>query len=130
MKINQLFTRVVDIDILNNLVRCLGLSDVDDPRTFTRYDLRRVNAVARVTEMVPVLQTFYIPCKARLYLTDITEKKVVTIVKQVLRLHGYCILAKEKNVGTRKVIMYRVVNTSVDAHGMHQTFSAVSLGFD
>ncbi len=129
MKINQLFTRVIDLQVVNNLVRCLGLSDINDQRTFTRYDLRRVNAVARVQDMVPVLQTFYIPCKARLYLTEITEKKVITVVKQVLRLHGYCVIAKEKNVGTRKVIMYRIVNANVDSHGMHQTFSTVRLGF-
>lgn len=122
MKINQLFTRRVDLDVVLQLVKCIGLSGLDDSKNFTRYDLARVNAVTQVYAMVEVLRQYYLPCKAKLYLTEITDKKIITIVKQVLRLHNYSMLAKEKNHGNKKVIVYRVVNNgTLFNEGMHQT---------
>ena len=88
VRVNQLFTRVVDADVAEQLVQCLGLTGLDDSRNWTKYDLVRVGTVTRVQAMVGTLQTFYLKCKAKLYLTDLTEKKVITVVKQVLRLHN------------------------------------------
>lgn len=112
-KINQLFTRIVDREVAERLVKCLGLEGMDDSRSFTRYDLERVGAVTKVYAMVDELIKFYLPCKAKVYLTQLTEKKVITVVKQVIRLHNYSITAKEKNNGNKKIIVYRIMNNAV-----------------
>jgi hypothetical protein len=112
-KINQLFTKIVDRNVAERLVQCLGLQGLDDSSNFTRFDLVRVGTVTRIYAMVEQLSQYYLPCKARIYLTQINEKKAITIVKQILRLHNYSVVAKEKNNGNQKVIVYRIVNNQV-----------------
>lgn len=109
-KINQLFTKSVDRDVAERLVQCLGLKGLDDSTNFTRFDLVRVGAVTKIYAMIDQLYQYYLPCKARIYLTQINEKKAVTIVKQILRLHNYSVVAKEKNNGNQKIIVYRIVH--------------------
>ncbi len=110
MKINQLFTRCVELEVANRLVTCIGLTGMNDGRNFTKYDLIRVDAVRNFErDLLPELATYYLPCKAKLYLVDLNEKKLLTVVKQVLRLHTYCVFAKEKSFGSKKIIVYRVV---------------------
>ena len=132
MKINQLFTRPADIELLEQMVRCLGLSGLHDSRSFTKYDLARLHTVQKFNEqIVDRLIAFYLPCKAKLYLVDLTEKKVVTVVKQVLRLHDYCITAKEKNFGNKKVIVYRLLSNSRGSQDcMRHLHHNQHIGFD
>jgi hypothetical protein len=132
MKINQLFTRCVELDVAHRLAVCIGLDSVDDGRNFTKYDLIRVNAVQRFKEdLLNDLVTYYLPCKAKLYLVDINEKKLITVVKQVLRLHSYCVMAKEKNFGSKKVIVYRVISTNNFNHvGMHHAHTSCHVDFN
>ena len=58
--------------------------------------------------MKETLEEYYLPCKARLYLDDMTEKKSITILRQVLRLFKYHITSKERNMNTKKVIFYTI----------------------
>jgi hypothetical protein len=132
MKINQLFTKPVDLEIAIRLVECLGLNDLNDSRNFTKYDLIRVDSVGVFgRELLRLLKDYYLPCKAKLYLQDITEKKLITVVKQVLRLHNYSVLAKEKNFGTKKVIVYRISGwNDYNKIGMHKLNTQVHVDFD
>lgn len=131
MKINQLFTRPVPVELLSRLVTSMGLDGIQDSRNFTKYDLVRVNAVANFQSSLQAeLETYYLPCKARLYLANMTEKKLVTVAKQVLRLHGHCVVAKERNFGNKKVIVYRVLSTRAAGQTMQQSMSNVCISFD
>lgn len=131
MKINQLFTKTVELGVAERLVRCIGLDGIDDGRTFTRFDLQRVDAVAKFAAIECELREYYLPCKARLYMEDMTDKKVLTVVKQVLRLHGYALQSREKNSGSKKIIVYRIVNNSHDTSGaMHKQTCPVNVDFD
>ena len=110
MKINQLFTKKVDLEGVHHLLSCFGLSGFTDKKIFSKYDILHNNTVSQILEMRSKLQQYYLPCKAKVYLENINEKRAITILKQVLRLYGYCLLAKEKNVNARKVVFYQLVN--------------------
>lgn len=112
MKINQLFTKKVDTDLLLKLLQCFGLNDLHDKRFFCKFDMIQLNTVQKVNLLKPLLEEYYLPCKSKVYLDteNMTEKRAITILKQVLRLHGYYLYSKEKNVNNRKIIFYQLLN--------------------
>lgn len=108
MKINQLFKRhVKDCDAIA-IIQCFDLVDFEDRRMFCKKDLVHIHAVSRLEELVPMLRTYYLPCKARVYLENLCENRAVTILKQVLRLFRFALVSREKNINGRKVIFYQV----------------------
>ena len=111
MKINQLFNRAVPEELAQNVIQCFNLSGFNDRRTFSKYDMETHGTVRRLLELVPELEQYYMPCKARTYLQDVTPKKCITVLKQVIRLHGMTLMSREKNLQGRKVIFYQVMGS-------------------
>lgn len=130
MKINQLFNRVVGIDVIDAVCRCMGLAGVDDGRCFTRAEMQRRGAADRVKAMPEYeeLKNSYIPCKRRLYIEPFEgavgpsmvvyktpEHMLLVILRQLLRLHGRRLVVHECTVDGRKVIRYHIAS---GANGM------------
>lgn len=109
MKINQLFTQPVEKDLLLRLLKCFGLSGVEDKRTFCKFDLQKIGTVDKLVPVVEELRAFYLPCKAKVYLDGMDERKAITVLKQVLRLHDMYLQSKEKNFNNRKVMFYTLM---------------------
>jgi hypothetical protein len=110
MKINQLFVKHVNVDMLNLIIDCFGLNSLQDRRLFSKADMMNLGTVDRIRALVPQLVEYYLPCKARIYLNNITEKKCITVLKQVLKLHAHVLLSKERNSRHRKVILYQIAS--------------------
>ena len=110
MKINQLFTKQVDKDLLLRLINCFGLVSIEDKRTFCKFDLQKMGTVEKLVSVVEDLRSFYLPCKAKVYLDNMDERKAITVLKQVLRLHDLFLQSKEKNFNNRKVMFYTLMN--------------------
>lgn len=110
MKINQLFGKILDEEMLMQILNCYGLRNLDDRHTFKKHDLVLLKTVDKLTVLKPKLEEYYLPCKAKLYLENITEKKSITILRQVLRLFNYFLFSKEKNIQSRKIIFYTITS--------------------
>lgn len=111
MKINQLFSDFVPFDILNSLLKCIPLDSLDDKRYFTKSMLIRNNTIDKFNkDVLQKIEGYYLPCKAKVYLENVDEKRFVTILKQVLRLYGYRIISIEKNICNKKNILYSISN--------------------
>jgi hypothetical protein len=110
MKINQLFTKKVDLEVLHKLLSAFGLNGLNDKQLFSKFDLIQIGTLKKVELLKLELSNYYLPCKAKVYLENLTEKKIITILKQVLRLHGYYLQSREKNINTRKIIFYQIVS--------------------
>lgn len=109
MKINQLFIKHVDEDLVLRMLNCFGLSNFDDKRTFCKYDLVRMKLLDKFKPVVEDLRGYYLPCKAKVYLDGMDERKAITVLKQVLRLHDVYLKSKEKNFNNRKVMFYTLI---------------------
>ncbi len=109
-KINQLFRKPVDEPLALRLLAAFGIRGLHDRRVFSKHDLvvQRTLDVLRDDGVLEELRDFYIPCKARVYLDGMSEKKAITVLKQVLRLHDHILIARERNVSNHKVIFYHV----------------------
>ena len=124
MNLNQLFRCIVCVDDVDRLCVCLGLRGIDDERSFTRAELQRRDAVQRVLEsgILPRLRQAYLPCKLHFLdaLEDTStrtargghvwgpELALLTILRQLLRLHRRRLVTEERTSGGRRVMRYRI----------------------
>jgi hypothetical protein len=97
---------------MTRLLECFGLWGLDDNRAFCKGDLEKLNTRDRIRAIKPSLYKYYTPCKARVYLDqdDFTDRRYITILKQVIRSKGKTLLSRERNLQGRKTIFYQIIN--------------------
>ena len=131
MKINQLFTKMMDEETLHKLLLCYNLTGLHDSRMFSKNELEQLGTVDKVNAITEELEKYYLKCKAKLYLRNITTKKCLTILKQVVRLFQYIVESHEKNINNRKVIYYQLTTRKNDAtHMIESKSDGITLKFE
>ena len=108
---DQIFRKVPTEEIMDKLLNAFGLKDIDDQKTFSRNDLRTIKTVEKLNMLKPELELFYIPCKARTYLSYIDEKTAITILRQFVKTRNRMIESREKYMKGNKFLIYYIVNT-------------------
>lgn len=106
MKKDQLFKKNPSNELFNKVLNAFGLSNVDDNRCFSRKDLEYIKTVDAINTMKNELEECYLPCKSRTYLNSLTEKNVITILRQILKTRNYTITSREKYMKGCKFIIY------------------------
>jgi|UniRef100_A0A6C0BR62 hypothetical protein len=105
---NQLFCEEPTMDLIIELLKCYGLSSLNDNIEFSKADLCENKTVEKMEDMIHELIMYYLPCKAKIYLDVITEKRAITILSQFIKLFSYKLARKERIINKRKVIFYRI----------------------
>ena len=124
MKLNQLFYDIPPIEVINKVLSAFGLSSMSDSKEFNKNDLINNDTVAKIVELIPDLALYYLPCKANIYLTDITIKRTITILSQHLRLYEYRLSRDERIVDGKKDIFYRIIkekDTKIQIQNEYET---------
>ena len=80
--------------------------------------------------MVDELEKYYLPCKAKVYLSDINERKCITILRQFLKSQGYTLISKEKYINKKKLLIYQVIPLQIDIKTDNRDTSKIILSFD
>ena len=106
---NQLFRQIPPTDLCNKVLAAFGLKGLSDTTYFSRKDLESTNCVEMLTELKAELAEYYLPCKARTYLNDLSCKNAITVLRQVSRLYGYSVQSREKYIKGDKFIIYQLV---------------------
>jgi len=109
MPINQLFKNMPDRSFVIELINLYGIEDFDDDKYFTKKTLEILNTIENLNGIKDKLNEYYIECKSKTYLTDITIKRCIVILRQFLRCHGYTLFSKEKFVKGEKQTIYKIV---------------------
>ena len=108
MTINQLFkkkpSQVMIIDFLN----LLNILSFDDARYFSKKDIENSMIITELQKKSKMFEEFYLPCKFKIYFTAIDVSKVITILRQCLKVHNYTIKSTEKMVKHSKVVIYNI----------------------
>ena len=112
---NQLFKKIPTKEILNKVLLCFDIDDLQNGKvSFCRKDIVRLGSVSKLNNITDLLKEYYLPCKARTYLNDLNEKNIVTILRQILKHFNYNIISKEKYLRGEKFILYNIIaNTDV-----------------
>ena len=84
---NQLFKIVPDLQIIQAILEAFGLDDIEDTRIFTKEHMKDIDTVQKITDLKDRLEEYYIPCKSKKYLSDLNEKKCITILRQFVKIH-------------------------------------------
>ena len=106
---NQLFRKIPPKNVVINILNVFGLKDFDDQRYFSRKDLETLKCVEAMNNtMKSLLGEYYLPCKSRTYLNDLTPKNVITVLRQIVRLYDYNIISREKYIKGDKFIIYQL----------------------
>lgn len=111
---NQLFRISPDLKITGKLLNIFGINSLDDNHSFTKDNLKDLKTVDKINEMNQELLKYYIPCKGKLYLKNIDEKRSITILRQFLKNHNYTLMSKEKYVKGVKSLFYQVIPMQID----------------
>lgn len=98
-RVNQIWVDIPCEEVLMQLLKCFEISSLREKNNmFCRCDLIRYNTAGRVKDLVPVLERYYLKCKAKVYLCkdELDERRCITILRQMLRLFGYKVVAHER----------------------------------
>ena len=106
---NQLFRKTPPREICLKILNAFGLKDFTDTRNFSRKDLEVIKCLDQINEFKDELQEYYIPCKSRTYLNELNTKNVITILRQIVRLHNYSVVSREKYIKGDKFMIYQLV---------------------
>ena len=109
---DQLFKKYPSNELYESIINSFGIYDIDSKYTFSRNDLKHLNTVDKINDLKPYLEKCYIPCKARTYLNNLTEKNVITVLRQILKIRCYYISSREKYIKGHKYILYKIEKTN------------------
>ena len=113
-KKNQNFRNLPDMNIILSLLETFGLDNLEDSRLFTREHMEEINTVDKINDLVPKLSEYYLPCKCKNYLEEITEKKTITILRQFIKIYNYKVITFEKSIKGKKQMIYQLTPISDD----------------
>tara|TARA_Y100001936_G_C15893881_1_gene569503 strand:+ start:21 stop:416 length:396 start_codon:yes stop_codon:yes gene_type:complete len=126
---NQLFKVSPNIQITEKILENFGIKGMDDNHSFTRENLSDLNTVDNINNMYDELIRYYIPCKGKKYLTDLNEKKCITILRQFLKILNYTLMSKEKYIKGKKTLFYQVIPQQIDMN-TNRDSEKVVISFD
>ena len=108
MKKDQLFKKNPSNELFEKILNAFGLNGLDDKRSFSRKDLKYIKTVEKISHLKNDLEDCYLPCKSRTYLSQLNEKNVITILRQVIKTKNYTINSREKYMKGSKFIIYNL----------------------
>ena len=96
MKHFQFFCEIPEIDFMNELLACYCLNGFDQKIQFCKSNIVEMNTVKKLDEFLPEIVPYYLPCKAKTYMNELSEKRLITILFQFIKLYAYELYRKEK----------------------------------
>ena len=108
MAINQLFKSKPPFNLVLKICLYFGidLEDLSKKNSFTKNELVKLDLESKFSELREALKQYYIPCKCKIYLNNITISKSVTILRQILKLYNFKITSNESYNNSKKYIIY------------------------
>ena len=108
MAINQLFKSKPPFNLVLKICLYFGidLEDLSKKNSFTKNELVKLDLESKFSDLRDALKQYYIPCKCKIYLNNITISKSVTILRQILKLYNFKITPNESYNNSKKYIIY------------------------
>lgn len=100
-EIKHLFRKKPTLELVNDILVSLKFNGLNDARLFTKSDI----SLSSFEEYLPLLDPFYLPCKSKLFLRNFDSNKAITVLRHLLRAHGYKLRVYEKvHQGTKQTL--------------------------
>jgi hypothetical protein len=108
---SQVFKEIPNIDIFNKLLKTIGIDGFKEEYSFRKKDFEKMETISKILVLKDELSKFYFPCKSKIYLENVDEQKVVTILRQFLKALNYNLISKERYSNGEKYILYTLTST-------------------
>jgi hypothetical protein len=108
-KINQLFSKEPPpFSLVQKILFELINKNLNDYiyYEFTIKSLINKRILEKINLYIPELKKYYLKCKFYKYLENLTEKKIVTLFRQILKPYGFSINTIEKYNDGEKYLLY------------------------
>ena len=107
---NQLFREDVELIFLSNLINeCFNIELNNSTNySFSKKIIISKDIITIINNKINILKKYYIKCKHKIYLENINEKKVITLLRQLLKIHDFDLKAKEKYENGKKYLLYTI----------------------
>ena len=109
MTIKQLFKQKPSLEVVIELLNLYGIDSLDDDKQFNRNNLINLCLIDNLNNFKSKLIEYYLPCKRKVYLEDLTIKKSITILRQILKLYDYVVKSNERWIKGEKIIVYQIL---------------------
>jgi hypothetical protein len=103
-EIKHLFRKKPTPELVSDILKSLHFTGLEDGRLFHKSDI----PISAFEEWLPLLEPYYLPCKAKLFLHNFTSNKAITVLRHLLRSHGYKLRAYEKVHQGVKQTLYQI----------------------
>lgn len=125
---SQLFRKVPPVEILEEIFGLLGIHNFNQTYKFSRKDIKEKGVIEKLLETD--LTEYYSPSKYAYYFDKkkIDEKRVITILRQLLRPYGYKLESKEKYTGGRKHFLYNLIK--INSNNDTNTANGITVDFE
>jgi hypothetical protein len=110
------------IEFLQQFFEAFQLPPVSLEHTpsFTKEQIK----VSQVELLLPELESYYIPCKAQIYLhPPLTSSRCITIAKHILRANGYSLLSTELSIKGVKHTQYTIQSNTQPTSSLDVSFT-------
>jgi antitoxin component YwqK of YwqJK toxin-antitoxin module len=102
--------------LIYDFLSCFSLKDMNDKNIFSKDDLKKNNAVKMFNDnIINRLRPYYLPCKAKIYLENINEAKLITILRQVLKIFNKTTKSIKKTKNKEKIIFYKIIELNSES---------------
>ena len=108
-KKDQNFKKKPDLKIIQPILETFGLDNLEDDRFFTKEHMKEIKTIENINNIKEKLEEYYLPCKSKIYLKDLTEKKCITILRQFVKNYNYKVIGIEKSIKGNKQTTYRLM---------------------
>ncbi len=108
-KNNQLFSKEPPpFNLVNNIIQCITNIPLNDEYyyEFTLKNLINKNVLCKIAIYIEELKKYYLKCKHSKYLDNLNEKKLITVLRQILRQYDFNINSIEKYNNGEKYLLY------------------------
>ena len=107
---NQLFKEDISLEFVIDFIHKLFQIELNTTinYSFSKKTLTTKNIKNIINENMEILKKIYIKCKHKIYLENLNEKKIITLIRQLLRIHKYDLKAKEKYENGKKYLLYTI----------------------
>jgi len=113
---NQLFRETVSFDYLCEIIyKCFHIElNNSTYYSFSKKTIINKNIKEVIEQNMDSLKKYYIKCKHKIYLENLNEKKIITLLRQLLRIHDYELKAKEKYENGKKYLLYTISKKKIN----------------
>lgn len=106
----QLFAQLPDQYLVSRILALFNATTKSSD-SFTINDLIEHNTVNQVKSsgILDELYELYIPCKAKVYLDNISDKKIITIIRHLLKVQNLKLRSRTIRIGINRVQQYNII---------------------